>query len=97
MPSRTAKEVFLGSTLRAEWEKLVQTPAFEIACQYAMLSLMEEQVPAIDPSKSWDVACRLTGARRLIQILKELPEPIKDREERKREGLNYNRLNVERP
>jgi hypothetical protein len=75
----TARERFLTSPHRAEFEKIATSAAFESACDYALLALESEMPSSLaDPSKSWDYGCHMIGARRVLAILKELhvaPEP----------------------
>lgn len=87
----TAKETFLKSAHKSDFQKIVASPAFEAACQYALLTLVEQMPLAFaDPSKSWDSGCVLSGARQVLEILKTLHEPPTPPASLKTRGLNYN-------
>jgi len=74
------RQRFCESAHRSSHEKLVITEAFQIACEYALLTLVSELPEASDPSRGWDSHSQLTGARRVLDILKtlhKLPEKPK--------------------
>jgi len=73
----TAKDKFIQSPHREPFEKVVLTPMFETACDYAMLILGEDMSRTFgNPSNSWDYGCRMEGARKFMEILKTLHEPV---------------------
>jgi len=76
MPIHNARDTFRTGPHKADFERIVQTAAFEAACQAAMLALVEE-TPTIfaTPEGSWQVGVRVSGARRFIEILANLPFP----------------------
>ena len=80
----TAKDTFISSEHRLKWEEVSQSPYFQAACDYALLTMVEQQDgDGLNPSQSWDAHSQLVGARRLVAILKNLhvkrrePEPLK--------------------
>ena len=76
MPIRNARETFLNGPHKADFERIVQTAAFEAACQAAMLALVEESPTAFaTPEGSWQVGVRAAGARRFVELLASLPFP----------------------
>jgi hypothetical protein len=75
--TRTAKESFINSPWKESHSKIVQTEDFLRSCDYALLQLMEEQPDAMDPAKGWDSHSQLTGAKRVLDILKTLSTPEK--------------------
>ena len=81
MPIRTAHTAFLESPHRVGFEKISETRDFDAACEYALLCLVEELPSAdIDPNKNWALFSQVTGAKRLLQILRTLhlkEEPVK--------------------
>lgn len=70
---RTAKESFLAGPNRAAFEKLAETATFDGACEYALLTFIEELPPAdIDPNLNWARFSQVTGAKRVLEILRTL-------------------------
>lgn len=81
MPARTARETFLVLPARAEFEKMAESAAFEVAIQYALLVMAEEQNEYSDPNQAWGEHRALMGARKLTRILRALhlkPETPKE-------------------
>ena len=80
-----AKDSFLKSAERENWERLASSKTFEVACDAALLDLLLEQPEHGTPEKGWDAHSRMMGAKRLIEILSKLhlkdvpPEPMKMR------------------
>ena len=92
---RTPRQSFLLSGKAKDFEKVVATEAFEVACDYALLQLQSE-MPAnkfvnqpIDPCLGLDVNAQLHGAQRLVEILKTLHEPIKEPTVQQMDRLHY--------
>jgi hypothetical protein len=80
----TAREAFLSSPERAEFEKMVTTPSFEIACRAALLAYIEEQHHfEKDPNDACAAHHRIIGARHILAVLGtihlkiEPPKPYK--------------------
>lgn len=92
---RTPKESFLLTGKAAEFLKIVGSEAFEVACDYALLELQSRMPPnttpnlPTDPYVGLDANAQMWGARRLIEVLKTLPEPIKEPTPPKRDTLHY--------
>lgn len=82
MPSpRTAREAFLASPERAEFEKMALTQPFEAACRAAMLAYIEERHSLEhDPNDACGAHHRIIGAKQIIEILRQIhlkPDPEK--------------------
>lgn len=78
----TYKEKFLASGAKQDFEKIVALPAFSVACDYALLILTDELPQTlspnlmVDPTVSVNANSQLQGAKRMIEILSHLHEPI---------------------
>jgi hypothetical protein len=92
---RTPRESFLLSGKSADFAKLRSTEAFELACDYALLELQWWMPPnttpslTTDPYVGIDANAQMFGAKRVIEILKTLAEPIKQTEPVKRPTLYH--------
>ena len=92
----TPKEHFLISGKAPAWATVVaKVPELDTACDYALLELLS-QMPAntqpqlpTDPYVGLDANAQMCGARRVLEILKTIAEPIKPSESTKRESLHY--------
>lgn len=73
---RTSKQLFQASPVFRDFNALLTNPAFETACNAAILGLIES-LPgsAAEPSKAWDSYLQILGARRVLEILSTLHEP----------------------
>lgn len=70
---RTAKELFRASSAFKDFQVMLASPAFEPACNAALLTLIESlPANAADPSKAWDCYLQIVGARAVLQKLSEL-------------------------
>lgn len=93
---RTPKESFLLSGKAEAFGRLRSTVEFETACDYALLQLQSEMPPntmpglPTDPYIGIDANAQMVGARRLVEILLSLAEPIKEKETEKRPSLYRN-------
>lgn len=91
----TPRESFQLSGKAAKFKEIVATDYFDVACDYAILQLLSEmpmnQSPGkpVDPYIGIDVNAQLQGARRVLDILKSLPEPIKPPTQPKRETIYH--------
>lgn len=83
--TRSPRETFATSAHREAMQKITMAEPFLVGCDYALLALGEELTNALDPTAQ----AQIVGARRVLDILKTIGEPIKPPEERKRHGLNY--------
>ena len=83
--TRSPKETFATSVHREAMQKITMAEPFLIGCDYALLVLGEQ----LDNAMDMTAQAQLVGARRVLDILKTIGEPIKPPEERKRHGLNY--------
>ena len=88
--TRTPKEAFLKSEHRQKHEEMVLTASFQTACEYALLELAQSQPEATDPSKGWDAHSQMVGARKVLEILKALHEPVKEQKPLQSQSLKYN-------
>lgn len=92
---RTPKESWLTSGHSAAFGKLVSQECFEPACQSALLQLQSEMppttVPGIpsDPHIALDANSQMFGARRVLEILSHLSEPLKEPKPSKERRLSY--------
>jgi len=82
MPIESPKQTFLLSPHRLFHEKVATTDAFRAACDYSMLQLMNELRSTVtvglptDPYVGMDANSQLCGAKRIIEILKTIHEPM---------------------
>ena len=93
---KTPRESFQVSGKSDAWKKVVSSvPEFETACDYALLQLRSEMSPNILPGGPTDVMlgfdanAQMTGAARVLEILRTIHEPIKPPITPKRDTLNY--------
>lgn len=93
---RTPRESFLLSGKADAWKKVIASvPELDIACDYALLQLQYEMPgnthPGLptDPYVGLDANAQMQGARRVLDILKTLHEPVKEPTQPKRESLHY--------
>lgn len=54
-----------------------------------MLQFMADQPITGDPTKHWDCHSQAIGARKLVEILKTLADPIEATKKAAQESLNY--------
>ena len=92
---KTPRESFLATGTAKDFEKIVATVAFDLACDYALLELQSLMPPNLvpnlptDPYIGLDANAQMTGAARVIRILKTLHEPVKPPTTPKRDTLHY--------
>lgn len=93
---RQPKESFVLLPYGKEWNSIVaKSEALEFACDYALLQLQYEMPgnthPGLptDPYVGLDANAQMQGARRVLDILKTLHEPVKQPTQPKRESLHY--------
>ena len=91
----TPKERFLISGHAKAFLDMINSEHFGPACDYALLEL-QYQIPPnttpnlpTDPYVGLDANAQMWGAKRVIEILKQLAEPVKEPEPLKRESLHY--------
>lgn len=92
----TPKENFLVSGKAPAWAAVVaKVPEFETACDYALLQLQSEMRPnttpnlPTDPYIGLDANAQMTGARRVLEILSTLSEPINPPKPQTKDTLHY--------
>ena len=91
----TPKERFLTSGHAANFAKVVGSPAFEAACDYALLQLYADLPVNCQPGMTTDALLGLdanaqrVGAIRVLDILKTLHEAPKPPTENKLPKLHY--------
>ena len=89
------KGTFLVSGNAEQWKKIVAIPAFEMACDYALLELQHHMLPnqlpgkPIDPYLGMDANAQMQGAARVLEILKTLAQPSEEKKSPSREKLSY--------
>jgi hypothetical protein len=92
---KTPRESFQVSGKAAEFRRCVGNEAFEPACEYALLQLATEMPhnchPSLptDPYVGLDANAQMHGARRVLEILQTIADPIKPPTDEKRNTLNY--------
>lgn len=92
---RTAREIFLTSGHADAWKTVVASPAFEPACQMALAQLVGQVSPTTtpglptDPYVAIDANSQMFGAKRILEILYTLADPVKQVTETKRNTLHY--------
>lgn len=89
MPTRNPKITFLKSAWCKEMDQITSTDAFHIACDYALLILEDDMPLRASPNESADCHQQMVGARRVLDILKTLPEPKQAVREPHTPSLNY--------
>lgn len=79
----SAREAFLKSPDRAEFEKIATTLTFEAACRAALLVYVEEQRIERDPNAAMAAHYMTMGARQVLDVLGSIhlkiepPKPLK--------------------
>ena len=92
---RTPKQSFLLSGKAADFKKIVATETFEVACDYALMELQSQMPPnctpnlPTDPYVGIDANAQMFGAKRVIELLKNLAEPIKEPEQPRRQTIYH--------
>lgn len=84
--TRNPSQTFKTSVYREPMEKITASEPFLVACDYALLIHAEEITNPLDPTG----LAQIIGARRVLEILKTIGEPIKDTKPARPPGLNYN-------
>jgi hypothetical protein len=69
---RSARQSFIESPVRAEFENIALTKAFEAGCQSALLVFIEEQTTDENPNNACARDNQRVGAVRALEILREL-------------------------
>jgi hypothetical protein len=72
----TPKQRFLQSAYAKKHGEWADTDTALAACDAALLELFEEMPDTGDINGSWDMANRMKGARRVLQILLSLSKPV---------------------
>ena len=86
---RTSKELFRTSPAFKDFQTMLSSPAFEPACNAALVGLMESLPTAADPSKAWDSYLQIVGARKVLEIFSRLHEPETQQKSEPWPTLNY--------
>ena len=84
--TRSPKATFATSAHRAGMEKISATEDFLIACDYALLAHADEIADPMNPTG----LAQIIGARRALEILKTIGDPLPEETPTKKRGLNYN-------
>ena len=84
-----ARERFVAGPHRESHQKWATDAVGEVACETALLTLVESLPENIDPTRGWDNAMQLSGARKFKEILLEL---WKKEEPKKADKLAGSRL-----
>lgn len=76
MAFRTARQAFLQSGAKEAFAKSAETGAFDTALEYAMLAFLEEKPLIVNDTVAMaGQYCELTGAKRVLEILRTLHLP----------------------
>lgn len=92
---RSAKLAFLQSGQAKAWAAVVGSESFETACEYALLQLLSEMTPNVEPGKAadayagMDANAQMHGAARVLAILSTIANPIESPKKTARETLHY--------
>ena len=73
--TRTFKAAFAQSGHKDEFAKWAGTITFDLAIEYALLGMAQEMPDEMDPNSAWTNYAKLMGAKRVLQILRELHLP----------------------
>jgi hypothetical protein len=84
--TRPPYQTFKTSANREPMDKIAATEPFLVACDYSLLILIDESNDPLSPTG----LAQIIGARRVLEILKTIGEPIKDTKPSRPPGLNYN-------
>lgn len=71
----TAQERFAGTPEAQQFAAFVQTPAFHLAAEAAMLAFLDRQSRGAGPAQAWDEHSRLVGARDFLEVLRTVHMP----------------------
>jgi hypothetical protein len=83
--TRTPSFTFKTTAHREPMDKITASEPFLVACDYALLMHAKEIDNPLDPTG----LAQIIGARRVLEILKTIGEPIKDTKPARSPGLNY--------
>lgn len=89
MPTRTPKDSFLSSPHRREWDEIMGKDSFHFACDYALLVLEDSLPLRATPNEAADCHQQMIGARKVLDILKTLSEPVTKPKPFNPPSLNY--------
>ena len=73
---KSPRERFLETKFAKSHADLAVSDGFQLACEYATLQFISEQPSANEPTKHWDAHAQLVGARKILEILKTLADPV---------------------
>lgn len=72
---RSSKQLFQSSKDFKGYQEIIANPAFESACNAALMAMIEElPQKTTAPSESWDCHCQIVGARNVLEKLSQLHE-----------------------
>lgn len=82
----TPRESFQRSGKATAWKKVVESvPELDYACDYALLVMQDDIRDPMNPTG----LAQIIGARRVLEILRTIHEPIKPKEPEKKQSLHY--------
>jgi hypothetical protein len=81
----TPRESFLLTGKAPAWKTIVSSDAFGPACNHALLEFESEMKDPMNPTG----LAQIIGARRVLEILQTIAEPITPPVTTKRESLHY--------
>jgi hypothetical protein len=84
--TRSPRQTFVTSPLREPMEKISMSEPFLVACDYATLILAEELNDPLSPTG----LAQIIGARKVLEILKNIHQKQPERSNIKPPSINYN-------
>ena len=87
--TRTPRQSFLLTGQVKAFQSIVASEAFEVACDYALLELSSEINDPMNPTG----LAQIIGARKVLEILKTLHEPVTTPKPFKRPTPHYDNPN----
>lgn len=69
-----------------------KTEAFKVACDYALLEMIENLSRGASVHESWDNHSKIVGAKELLDVLKILHQPQPERKPSRGEELGYDNI-----
>lgn len=86
---KTPRDRFQETKFSKPHADLAVSDGFQSACEYAILQFVAEQPGTSDAAKHWDSHAQLVGARKILDILKALADPVEPAKKQAQDSLNY--------
>jgi hypothetical protein len=87
--------------LKSPHQRFIETPhakpfsdvavsdGFQSACEYAMLQFVAQLPMSGDPARHWDCHGQLIGAKRFLEILTTIADPVEEKKKTPAPSLNW--------